>query len=305
MIDKIKDLYDIDVLMIQNISQKVYKIKSLGDSCYILKYVDDRSIDGIISKINTLGIEEFDCIILNRFGSYISSIDGYSFYLSPYYEETTVLDELKLKMYVDVLSKLHNKSFYTINVNDDFFLETYDYIEERLVSKSEQLDKIIGSIEKDDYKSPFGWMLTLNYSYLRKCMDKSYEYLEKFKRKGKDKDSVRMVFSYLNFNFNHIMLKDNKIISIEKMKNAPPIFDIVDMVEQCYNLPISLVSIIEQYVSKFNLNEYEKYWLLSILYIPSFNFDKTDDIEKMKALIDCLEYCKCIEMLDKNMQNKN
>jgi hypothetical protein len=136
-------------------------------------------------------------------------------------------------------------------------------------------------------------------------MDKSYEYLEKFKRKSKDKDSVRMVFGYLNFDFKHIMVKDNKIVSLEKMKNAPPIFDIVNMVEHCYGSSVSIVSIIERYLSKFKLFDYEQYWLLSILYIPMFNFDKVDDIEKIKLLVECLEYCKCIENIDKNMQNKN
>lgn len=304
MIEIIKDLYDIDVIMIYSVSSSVYKLKSFGDS-YILKYVDSKSIDGIVSKVKTLGLNEFDYIIPNKYGDFVSSVNGYSFYIAPCYEENLILDEIKLKMYVEVITKLHNKTFYTLNVNNDFFLETYDYIEEKLVSKSDQLDKIVESIEREDYKSPFGWMLILNYGYLRRCMDKSFEYLEKFKKKGKDKDSVRMAFCYLNFDFKHIMIKDNKLISIENMKNAPPIFDIVDMVEHCYGLPISLTSIIEVYISKFKLNDYEKYWLLSILYIPMFNFDKVDDVEKIKSLVDCLEYCKCIETLDKNIQNKN
>ena len=73
------------------------------------------------------------------------------------------------------------------------------------------------------------------------------------------------------------------------------------MVEHCYHIPISLVSILEEYMNKFKLYDYEKYWLLSILYIPIFSFDKIDDIEKMKELINTLEYCKCVEKIEKKL----
>lgn len=305
MIEQIKELYDIDVLMIYSVSPSTYKLKSQGD-WYYLKYINEvEQINGIINKIKTLDLNVFDYIIPNKYGSYISSMYNQKILLSPCYETMQSMDEMKLRLYINSIINLHNKTFYTLNVNNDFFLETYDYIEERLINTSEKLDKIIENIEKEDYKSPFGWMLVLNYGYLKKCMDKSYEYLEKFKRKSKDKNSVRMVFSYLNFSLDHIMLKENKIISIEKMKNAPPIFDVVDMVEHSYNLSVSLGSILDEYIKKFKLYDYEKYWLLSILFVPVFNFDRVDDVEKMKQLINTLEYCKCIENIENNIEIKN
>lgn len=303
MTELIKNLYDINVLMIYSISPSTYRIKSDSDS-YILKYIDSSKMEGIIKRIKTLDLDVFDYVIKNRFGEYISKLNDNYFIITPYYEENSSMDELKLKFYIDSIVKLHNKTVYTLNVSNDFFLETFDFIEEKLINTSEQLDRIVESIEKEDYKSPFGWMLVLNYAYLRKCMDKSYEYLEKFKRKSKDKNSVRMVLSYLNFSFDHIMLKDRKIISIENIKNAPPIFDIVNMVEKCYDSSISLVSILEEYLNKFKLYDYEKYWLLSILFIPLYKFDKVDDIEKIKQLVNTLEYCKCIESIEKNLENK-
>jgi len=304
MIELIKELYDLNIIMIYSLSSSTYKLKSDGDT-YILKYIDSKSkLDGIVSRVKTLDLNVFDYIIPNKYGEYVSKFNENMFILTPYYQESSSMDEMKLKLYIESITKLHNKTFYTLNVSNDFFLETFEYIEEKLINTSEQLDKIIESIEKDDYKSPFGWMLILNYAYLRKCMDKSYEYLERFKRKSKEKNSVRMVFSYLNFDLKHIMLNDKKIISIENMKNAPPIFDIVDMVEKCYDSSISLVSVLEEYLNKFSLQVYERSWLLAILYIPLYKFDRVDEIEKIKQLVNTLEYCKCIENIEKYIENK-
>ena len=304
MTEVIKDLYDINVMMIYSLSSTTYKIKC-DEETYILKYVDSLKLEGIIKRIKTLNLDVFDYIIPNRYGEYISKLKDINFIIAPYYEENSSMDELKLKFYIDSIINLHNKTVYNLNVNNDFFLETFDFIEEKLINSSEQIDRIVTSIEKEDYKSPFGWMIVLNYSYLRKCMDKSYEYLEKFKSKSKDKNSVRMVLSYLNYSLNHIMLKDKKIVSVENMKNAPPIFDIVNMVEHSYDSSVSLVSILEYYINKFKLYDYEKYWLLSILYIPIYRFDKVDEIEKIKQLVNTLEYCKCIESIEKHLENKN
>ena len=138
----------------------------------------------------------------------------------------------------------------------------------------------------------------MNYSYIKRCMDKSYDYLEKFKKSCEEKNSIRMVMAYLNFDYSHILVKNDRIISIENMVNAPPIFDIFDMIDKGYNSNFDLSSIVEIYNKNFPLQDYEKYWLLSLIYIPKVNISIYNELEKTKQFIQTLEYCNCIEKIE-------
>ncbi|MBE6124295.1 MAG: hypothetical protein E7184_01985 [Erysipelotrichaceae bacterium] len=298
MNEVLKDYYNIDVITIISVSSSSYKIKAKQGS-YFLKYVTSSSLENIINKLAMLHIDTFNYIIKNNWGYYVTSNDDISFILSNSIEEDNVdAKEIKMKMFINKIANLHSKSFFTLDVSKDFFIETFEFIENKLIDVSSYLEQLMEMIEKEDYKSPFEWMFVLNYGYLKSCMDKSYDYLQKFKTSCENKTSIRMVLAYLNFDYSHILVKKEKIISIENMVNAPPIYDIVDMIDKGYSNNFDLSSVLEQYHKVFPLQEYEKMWLLALLFIPKVNFNYYSDIDLIKQLIDILEYNKCIEKIE-------
>lgn len=295
----LKEYYNIDVITIIAVSPTTYKVKSRQGS-YFLKYVKSNDIDNIINKLQMLHIKTFDYIIKNKYNSYVSIYENIKFTLSTFIENDNIdAKEIKMKTYIQKICDLHNKSFFTLDVSKDFFVETYEFIENKLIDVNNYLEDYLQIIEKEDYKSPFEWIFIMNYGYIKKCMDKSYDYLEKFKKSCEDKNSIRMVMAYLNFDYSHILVKNDRIISIENMVSAPPIFDIFDMIDKGYNSNFDLSSIVEIYNKNFPLQEYEKYWLLSLIYIPKVNISIYNELEKTKQFIETLEYCNCIEKIDK------
>lgn len=299
MNDILKEYYNIDVITIIYISSSTYKVKA-KQGTYFLKYVKTPELDTIINKLEMLHIKTFDYILKNNYNTYVSSYENIKFILSSFIEEDYIdAKEIKMKNFITKITDLHSKSFFTMEVNKNFFTETYEFIENKLIDVNNYIEDLVMKIEKEDYKSPFEWILIMNYSYLKKCMDKSYDYLEKFKKSCEDKTSIRMVLAYLNFDYSHILVKKEKIISIENMVNAPPIFDIYDMIDKGYNSNFDLSSNVELYHKSFPLQEYEKYWLLSLLFIPKANFSSYSEVEQIGNLIEVLEYCNCVERIEK------
>ena len=116
MKELIKSYYDIDCISFIKLSDKAYRIKS-NNKDYVLKYIDTRNIDIIIEKLSILKIDAFLFPLINNFIIYE--------WLK---EEKVSIKDLKLKFFLSELAYLHNKTFYTLKVNETFFKDTYEYI---------------------------------------------------------------------------------------------------------------------------------------------------------------------------------
>ena len=272
----IKNLYDIDAISFIKLSDKAYRVKT-DDKDYILKYIDKSNIDIIIEKLNILNIDSFQFPIINKNGEYISKYANASFVVYPLLKEDKVtLKDLKLKFYLNQIALLHNQTFYTIKVNDNFFKDTYEYIGEKIDKTQLKIENYMNSIEKSDYKSPSDWLFLLNYPIYIDAINKANNALEKFKEMSYSKNTIRMAFTYNNFDYHHIFLKEQKIIGIENMEVAPPIYDIFYSLSTLDDINVDMKNYYHKYFKTFILEDYEKEWLFSLLYIPKIELSKNE-----------------------------
>lgn len=301
----VKELYDIDVLTFIKISDSVYKMKT-NASDYALKYIDKNNFEIIIEKLKILKIDFFVYPLKNIYDSYVSDFEGVNFIVLPWMEEDiTLLKDLKLKFFLDSLAQLHNKSFYTIKVNDGFFEETYEFIANKIDKVEEYINNYMNKIERIDYKSPSQWLFLLNYPLYVNCIDKANKALEEFKEKSKNKNSVRLALTYSDFDYKHIMLKEEKIIGIENVELTPPIYDVFYTFISLNENSVDTKMYYEKYFNKFILDDYEKYWLLSLLYIPNINNLSFNEMNNIKEVTRLLNYIKNSEEIAKIIKKEN
>lgn len=300
----IKDLYNIDALTFIKISDKVYKIKTI-DKEYALKYIEQSNLDFIIEKLNIINVNSFVYPLKNVFNEYTSSFEGVYFIVLPWVEtDNVLLKDLKLEFFLDFLAELHNKSFYTARVNGSFFDETYDFIASKIDKTNEYIDEYMSKIERLDYKSPSQWLFLLNYPIYKDALNKADKSLDNFREKCENKTTVKMALTYNNFNYKHISLKSRKILGIENIELTSPVYDVFYTFSSLNEISVDTKKYYERYFKTFIFDDYEKEWLLSLLYIPRIENLSNNEISNIKEVTSSLNYIRNCEDIAQIIKQK-
>lgn len=305
MKDAIYNLYNIKVVSFIKVSNKVYKIKT-DDKDYALKYIEQVGLDSIIEKLKIIKMDNFVYPFKNIYNQYISTYEDVHFMILPWINEDKVMmEDLKLNFFLTTLAQLHNKSFYTIKTNESFFNETYDFIANKIDKVEEYIENYMSEIERIDYKSPSQWLFILNYPVYIDAISKANKALENFKDKSENKTSVRLALTYKDFDYRHIILKEEKILGIENIEIAPPIYDVFYTFTILNDISVDTKIYYEKYFKKFILDDYEKEWLLSLLYIPIINNLSNNEENNIKEVTRSLNYIKNSEEIAKIIKVNN
>ena len=128
--------------------------------------------------------------------------------------------------------------------------------------------------------------------------------MDRFRELVKKMDTIRVSLNYLNFNFDNILVKDKKIIGIEKIKSAPIVYDIKDLFDKSYNLSIDFIMYIKMYLKENNLLDYEKEWLLTMTSIPFIDYSNHNEIGNIIDLSKIIYRINRSDDLEKILFNK-
>jgi len=277
----LKNLYNLDVIGIIKITSKLYRIKTKDNKYYGFKHIDSDN-ESIFAHLCILNLSSFCLPIKNNEGTYISKVNDDYFYLLDWYEDEMVLaKEIRLKFYIEELIKLHQNSAYEIKINNGYFEEIFIELEKMIDEEENDINQYLINIEKLEYKSPSEWMFLLNNNRFRNAIEDSKEHLKKFKELIKNLDTMRVSLNYLNFEFSNILVKDKKILGIEKMRIAPIVYDIKDLFDKSYNLSIDIIMYMKIYLKDITLLDYEKEWLLTMISIPFIDYNPKYEIDQI------------------------
>lgn len=305
MRDLLKQLYNIEPKALIKCSDKVYQIKCNDNACYSLKYVDHFDDGKVCEKLEALHIDYFTMPIKTLQRTITPTYNDKVIRLTPWIQEEYLeAKDIKLKYYLSRIGEVHQKTTFTSNVSVSFYKETAAYIEEQQQQCLQILDKMMEDIERLDYKSPSQWYYTLNYTKFIKSLDQSKEHLNRFKELSKDKSTIRQVVTHQNFDYNHIFISKDKIISNEKMQICSPVFEIKSLFEHSYFGAIDLSGCLKEYFAKFQFEDYEVEWLLALLYIPYIKFYPGNDFKNLTNIMQSVFMVKSVDELCQKLQKK-
>lgn len=281
----IEELYGIEIKVLIKINKSVYRIKT-NEKDYVLKYLESNEIETVYARLSMLNIKSFSLPIRNIHNRFISENNDLYFEVSEYYDDETILaKDIRLKYFLEKLSLLHNKSQYYMKINEGFFDESYNFIISLLDEAKMKLEDHLFKIEALDYKSPSEWLFLLNNQLFLKSIEDAKTHAEKFKELAKNKGQLRVTLVYQNFDYSHILVKSEKIIGTQKITIAPPIYDIKYLFDYSFVGAIDLTGFIQEYLKSFELMDYEKEWLLALLFIPNFNFKVLENYNEIDAIV--------------------
>lgn len=300
----IASLYNINVTAFLKITPKVYRLKATGAD-YCLKYIENNNCESTFARLAISNCNLFAIPIKSLYGSYIcQSKDGYYFYMMPWYsDEINLSKDVKLRFYLSSLAKLHQTSVYQTRVNKGYFEDAYEYIEKLLDEAKSDIDSMIGSIEKMDYRSPVQWLYLINNQRFYQSIEKSRRCLEHFKSLVNEKNVIRVTLTYQNFDYSNIIVKEGKIIGPEKFTIAPPLFDLKDIFDKSFESSIDITTFLDEYLKNFKLLDYEKEWLLALISLPVFDFRGNGEVEKIVNLTRTIYHLQCAEEVENILES--
>ena len=297
MKSKIGYLYNIEVKNIIKLTPNCYKIIT-NDSSYLLKKVDTLNKENIYIRLLLAKVPFFNLPIKSINDRFVEEIEQNYYILSYFYkDEVNPLAELRIPFYIKAIGLLHQNTIYPLKVNDGYFKESLDYIENKINIIRDKIDSRMFYLERRDYHSPSEWYYITSYIFFNDALNKSQKYLDLLNNEFESLQNIELTLTYQNFEIEHILLKEEKIVSLEKIQYAPCVYDLVDFVEKNFNSKIDISALINNYVAINPLNLYQKYWLLALLYIPQI-IQESNEIKDIEAIYLSLNYIKIIEKIE-------
>jgi hypothetical protein len=256
--------------------------------------------------LSLLNLDTFLIPYLNKNGSYITKINDDNFYLSEWYDDEPILvKEIRMKFFIEEIIKLHEKSLFNLKLNKGHFEDIFIDLERIINEEKNDLEYYLSQIEKKEYKSPSEWLFLLNNNRFKEVLNKTRNYLKLFKESIKELSEFRLCLNYLNFDFNNIIIKHKKIIGIEKIKKGSLVNDLFDIFDKSFSNSVDVTIYIKNYFNEIKLLDYEKYWLLILIFIPQIEYSNNDEITKIIDITKIIYKINVSESIEKILMENN
>ena len=290
----IESKYNIKVNAIIKVTSNTYKI-ICEEGIYLLKYHKDQSLESIMTRLSMLNMDIFLLPIRSYKGNYIENFESLYFSISPFLQDEILLNkDIRLHYYVKAIANLHLWSHYSVKVSDGFFIESLEYLEEQCDKVENVIKARIERVEREEYHSPSDWYFLMNYDHLAKAISEARRRIDNLEEAWKKETSLNLSLTYQNFEYSHILVKQNKIVSLDKMALAPAIYDLRQLFNEAHISKIDIAALIKEYLDINPLQNYEKEWLLAFLFIPTVTH-LNDEIKDIEQLFKCLNRLNSVE----------
>lgn len=293
----IKNKYNIDDLAEIKLSNNVTKINS-KDNTYIVKKVISDDLETLFTRLYLSHVDNFNLPLRGNNNKYVQ-IENDSYYiLYKYYHDEKILGyDLKLSFYVKKIAELHKKTYININSNDNYLESILNYLDDKIKELSSILNSRMEVEERKDYHSSNNWYFLLHYQKMMNALMEASNHVLNLENEVKNQKNMRLCLTYQNFDFEHILLKQEKIISIENIGFNLASLDIYNLISKLNINYLNIIPYINEYLKINPLNNYEKEYLMAMLYI--FDYHRYNDIqEDLNHLIKINSYLDKVLSLD-------
>ena len=281
--------YDLEDLAEIKLSKTVTRVNT-NKGKFIVKEINDNSLDRLFLRLNLMHLVAFTLPLRGKNNLFVQEENEKYYILYNFYQDEPLLGyDLKLSYFIKQLAHLHLNSYISINANDNYLENTLNYLDAEIKKISDSLNARIEVVEKNDYHSPNDWYFLMNYQKFATSLDEASRHVLNLENIVKENKGLRLSLTYQNFDFNHILLKQEKIISCEKMAyNFAPV-DIVNLMTNMKLESLNIIPYLEEYLKINPLNDYEKEYLMASLYLFEYHRYQ-DNLQDLEQLINISKY---------------
>lgn len=243
-----------------------------------------------IIKPKNKDINELYTYLTNRgFINYPKIIDSSSDEVNvfEYVEDVKLPKEQKCDDLIEIIASLHNKTSYFKEVSEDRFKSIYEDVLSNINYLSNYYNTLYEIGFNEVYASPSNYIFMRNYYKLNSALEYAKSELENWYSLVTSETKIRVCLIHNNLELNHLL--NDKLISWDNYMIDTPVIDIVKLYKKEWK-NINFSEILERYMYKFPLLEYEKKLLFILISMPPEIKKSDNEFEKCKVVSEVMDY---------------
>ena len=204
-----------------------------------------------------------------------------------YVEDTKLPKEQKCEDLIELIASLHNKTSYFKEVSEDRFKSIYEDVLSNINYLSNYYNTLYEIGFNEVYASPSNYIFMRNYYKLNSALEYAKSELENWYSLVTSETKIRVCLIHNNLELNHLL--NDKLISWDNYMIDTPVIDIVKLYKKEWK-NINFSEILERYMYKFPLLEYEKKLLFILISMPPEIKKSDNEFEKCKVVSEVMDY---------------
>ena len=204
-----------------------------------------------------------------------------------YVEDVKLPKEQKCDDLIEIIASLHNKTSYFKEVSEDKFKSIYEDIKSNISYLSNYYNTLYEIGFNEVYASPSNYIFMRNYYKLNSALEYAKSELENWYSLVTSETKIRVCLIHNNLELNHLL--NDKLISWDNYMIDTPVIDIVKLYKKEWK-NINFSEILERYMYKFPLLEYEKKLLFILISMPPEIKKSDNEFEKCKVVSEVMDY---------------
>lgn len=204
-----------------------------------------------------------------------------------YVEDIKLPKEQKCDDLIEIIASLHNKTSYFKEVSEDRFKSIYEDVLSNINYLSNYYNTLYEIGFNEVYASPSNYIFMRNYYKLNSALEYAKSELENWYSLVTSETKIRVCLIHNNLELNHLL--NDKLISWDNYMIDTPVTDIVKLYKKEWK-NINFSEILERYMYKFPLLEYEKKLLFILISMPPEIKKSDNEFEKCKVVSEVMDY---------------
>lgn len=204
-----------------------------------------------------------------------------------YVEDVKLPKEQKCDDLIEIIASLHNKTSYFKEVSEDRFKSIYEDVLSNINYLSNYYNTLYEIGFNEVYASPSNYIFMRNYYKLNSALEYAKSELENWYSLVTSETKIRVCLIHNNLELNHLL--NDKLISWDNYMIDTPVIDIVKLYKKEWK-NINFSEILDRYMYKFPLLEYEKKLLFILISMPPEIKKSDNEFEKCKVVSEVMDY---------------
>ena len=204
-----------------------------------------------------------------------------------YVEDVKLPKEQKCDDLIEIIASLHNKTSYFKEVSEDKFKSIYEDIKSNISYLSNYYNTLYEIGFNEVYASPSNYIFMRNYFKINAALEYANSELDNWYSLVTNETKIRVCLIHNNLELNHLL--NNKLISWDNYMIDTPVIDIVKLYKNEWK-NINFSEILERYIYKFPLLDYEKKLLFILISMPPQIKKSNNEFEKCKVISEVMDY---------------
>lgn len=204
-----------------------------------------------------------------------------------YVDDIKLPKEQKCDDLIEIIASLHNKTSYFKEVSEDKFKSIYEDIKSNISYLSNYYNTLYEIGFNEVYASPSNYIFMRNYFKINAALEYANSELDNWYSLVTNETKIRVCLIHNNLELNHLL--NNKLISWDNYMIDTPVIDIVKLYKNEWK-NINFSEILERYIYKFPLLDYEKKLLFILISMPPQIKKSNNEFEKCKVISEVMDY---------------